>query len=234
MSDPEVFAGLLQMPYPSVEAWRKNLEQQVEQHDGLHLLAIDNGEVIASGGIHSVGSRMRRRHVAGLGICIARERQGQGIGSEMMTRLLDWADNWAGYLRIELTVYADNQRAIALYRRFGFEMEGTHRAHAQRRIRRHACDGTLPSESAAGAAVALAIENGTSMRILLVLFLVLSISGCAVVAVGTAVGSAAVAVGSAAVSVGSTVVGVTTDAVVGTAKVIGSAVTPGDDKPAGK
>ncbi len=72
------------------------------------------------------------------------------------------------------------------------------------------------------------------MRILLVLFLVLSISGCAVVAVGTAVGSAAVAVGSAAVSVGSTVVGVTTDAVVGTAKVIGSAVTPGDDKPAGK
>jgi putative acetyltransferase len=132
MSDPEVFAGLLQMPYPSVEAWRKNLEQQVEQHDGLHLLAIDNGEVIASGGIHSVGSRMRRRHVAGLGICIARERQGQGIGSEMMKRLLDWADNWAGYLRIELTVYADNQRAIALYRRFGFEMEGTHRAHALR------------------------------------------------------------------------------------------------------
>ncbi len=92
MSDPEVFASLLQMPYPSVEAWRKHLEQQVEQHDSLHLLAIDNGEVIASGGIHSVGSRMRRRHVAGLGICIARERQGQGIGSEMMKRLLDWAE----------------------------------------------------------------------------------------------------------------------------------------------
>ena len=72
------------------------------------------------------------------------------------------------------------------------------------------------------------------MRILLLLSLVLSISGCAVVTVGAAVGSAAVAVGSAAVSVGSTVVGVTTDAVVGTAKVIGSAVTPGDDKPVAK
>jgi putative acetyltransferase len=132
MSDPEVFAGLMQMPYPSVEAWRKRLEQQIEQQDGLHLLAIEQGQVIASGGIHGTGWGVRRRHVAGLGLCIARERQGQGIGSEMMKRLLDWCDNWAGYLRIELTVYADNQRAIALYRRFGFEMEGTHRAHALR------------------------------------------------------------------------------------------------------
>jgi putative acetyltransferase len=99
MSDPQVFAGLLQAPYPSAEAWRKNLEQQAEQNDGLHLLAIDNGEVIASGGIHGVGTRIRRRHVAGLGLCVAAERQKQGVGSEMMRRLLDWSDNWVFYLR---------------------------------------------------------------------------------------------------------------------------------------
>ena len=29
-------------------------------------------------------------------------------------------------------VYADNERAIALYRKFGFEAEGTHRAYALR------------------------------------------------------------------------------------------------------
>lgn len=132
MSDPQVFAGLLQMPYPSVEAWRKRLEQQTEQQDGLHLLAIEDGEVIASAGIHSAGTSMRRRHVAGLGICVVRARQQQGVGSEMMKRLLDWSDNWAGYLRIELHVYTDNERAISLYRRFGFELEGTHRAHALR------------------------------------------------------------------------------------------------------
>lgn len=72
------------------------------------------------------------------------------------------------------------------------------------------------------------------MRLLLMLFLALSTAGCAVVTVGAAVGSAAVTVGSAAVSVGTTVAGVAADAVVGTAKVIGSAVTPGGDAPAAK
>ena len=46
--------------------------------------------------------------------------QGKGIGDELMRRLLDRADNWAGYLKIELTVYVDNARAIALYRKYGF------------------------------------------------------------------------------------------------------------------
>lgn len=72
------------------------------------------------------------------------------------------------------------------------------------------------------------------MRTIFVLMVVLTLGGCAVVTVTTAVGSAAVAVGSAALSVGTTVVGVTSDAVVGTAKVIGSAVTLGDDKPTAK
>lgn len=132
MSDPQVFAGLLQMPYPSVEVWRKRLEERVERQDGLHLLAIENGEVIASGDIHSASVSMRRRHVGMLGICVMRERQNQGVGSEMMRRLLEWSDNWAGYLRIELGVYTDNERAISLYRRFGFVMEGTQRASALR------------------------------------------------------------------------------------------------------
>lgn len=132
MSDPQVFAGLLQMPYPSVEAWRKRLEDRLDQQDGLHLVAVDADEVIASGGIRGFGPVLRRRHAAHLGICVTRERQQQGIGSEMMRRLCEWADNWAGYLRIELTVYTDNEPAIALYRRFGFVIEGTHRAHAMR------------------------------------------------------------------------------------------------------
>jgi L-phenylalanine/L-methionine N-acetyltransferase len=49
-----------------------------------------------------------------------------------MTGLLDWADNWAAVLRIELTVFTDNARAIALYQRHGFAQEGVMRAYALR------------------------------------------------------------------------------------------------------
>ena len=37
-----------------------------------------------------------------------------------MTSLCDYADRWGQVLRIELQVFADNARAIALYRSFGF------------------------------------------------------------------------------------------------------------------
>jgi putative acetyltransferase len=49
-----------------------------------------------------------------------------------MTALLNWADNWAQVLRVELSVFADNERAIRLYERFGFEREGLCRADAMR------------------------------------------------------------------------------------------------------
>ena len=58
--------------------------------------------------------------------------QGKGVGRALMKALLDVADGWLNIFRIELNVFSDNERAIALYREFGFEIEGTHRAYALR------------------------------------------------------------------------------------------------------
>jgi putative acetyltransferase len=58
--------------------------------------------------------------------------QGQGIGTELMTAMVDLAENWLNIRRIELQVYTDNEPGIALYKKFGFEIEGTHRNHAFR------------------------------------------------------------------------------------------------------
>lgn len=135
MSDEDVISELLQTPYPGVESWRKRLESQAADVEGIHLVAVHGSEVVASAGFHGHPNVPRLRHSAMLGIGVARAWQGRGVGSEMMRRLLDLADNWLGLLRIELSVYTDNARAIALYRKHGFEMEGTLRAFALRQGR---------------------------------------------------------------------------------------------------
>ena len=67
-----------------------------------------------------------------LGISVAGPAQRSGVGLALMTAALDYADRWTPIRRIELTVFVDNAGAIALYRRCGFEHEGTHRAFALR------------------------------------------------------------------------------------------------------
>ena len=49
-----------------------------------------------------------------------------------MRAALDMADNRLNLSRLDLRVYVDNAPAIALYEKFGFEVEGTHRRFAFR------------------------------------------------------------------------------------------------------
>ena len=125
---PGTFEGTLQLPDMPV-ASRLEWLQKLEPHS-CRLVAVAQGQVVGSAGLHPAGLSLRRAHVRMLGIGIATGWQGKGVGRLLIARLLDWADHWAGVLRIELTVHADNQRAIALYRSMGFVEEGRHRAYA--------------------------------------------------------------------------------------------------------
>lgn len=133
MSDADVFGNLLQLPYPTEELWRQRLAEGLAPgKSDLHLVAVSKGQVIGSAGLHPVGPALRRRHALMLGISVLPSAQNRGVGSGLMAALLDFADNWAQALRIELTVYCDNERAIRLYQRHSFEIEGRLRGYALR------------------------------------------------------------------------------------------------------
>lgn len=133
MGDPAVYAGVLQPPYADEEVWRARLaENQAPGKTDLVLVAERDGEVVGNAGLHPASAALRRRHAMMLGISVAGSAQRQGVGSALMQALVDYADRWGQVLRIELTVYTDNAAAIALYRRFGFVLEGTQRAYALR------------------------------------------------------------------------------------------------------
>ena len=122
-------AATLQNPYPSIAQWHERLTTDAASN--YIFVALADGGVVGSCGLHG-NKNPRRQHAWGLGISVRDDWQARGVGTRLMTTLLDLADNWLGALRIELTVYADNAVAIRMYKKFGFVAEGTHRAFALR------------------------------------------------------------------------------------------------------
>ncbi|MCB9673600.1 MAG: GNAT family N-acetyltransferase [Alphaproteobacteria bacterium] len=65
----------------------------------------------------------RTQHVVKLEIMVEEASRGQGIGKALLEAALDWAEA-APVAKIGLNVFADNARALALYRSLGFAEEG--------------------------------------------------------------------------------------------------------------
>jgi Acetyltransferases, including N-acetylases of ribosomal proteins len=72
----------------------------------------------------------RKKHVAQITIMVNSDYHGQGIGTRLMEHLMDLADNKLKLKRLELCVFDGNMRAVNLYKKFGFAVEGSMRCSA--------------------------------------------------------------------------------------------------------
>ena len=87
-----------------------------------YMVAERAGQVVGIAGL-TVGTG-RLRHSGHLFAYVARQHQGQGIGTRLVQALLDLADQWLLLRRVELTVLTENEGAKRLYERLGFVVEG--------------------------------------------------------------------------------------------------------------
>ncbi|TAH49382.1 MAG: GNAT family N-acetyltransferase [Chloroflexota bacterium] len=126
---PRVIWGTLQLPYPSVQAWRKRLEVNDEL---FRFVACVDGQVIGTLGLHLDPNRPRRKHAGGIGMAVRDDWQGKGVGTALMQAVVELADKWLNLTRLELEVYVDNEPAVHLYKKFGFEIEGRIKQHSYR------------------------------------------------------------------------------------------------------
>ena len=93
-----------------------------ESPNSLFLLAERNGEIV--GAMDMQGMRHPQcKHVGYVGLTVRRDVRGQGIGSALFNALFARAKS-VGVTRLELEVFANNPRAIALYERMGFHVDG--------------------------------------------------------------------------------------------------------------
>ncbi len=95
------------------------------QDDWPHFVAIVEESVVGWCDITSL-HRQAFAHAGSLGIGVLTSYRGQGIGVALIQAALNKAQA-IGLTRIELTVRENNKRAIALYEKQGFLIEGLHR-----------------------------------------------------------------------------------------------------------
>ncbi|MFN3513240.1 MAG: GNAT family N-acetyltransferase [Phenylobacterium sp.] len=128
LNQPRAVWGALQTPFTSIEERRKRMASLPAGHT--NFVAVVEGKVIGTLGLNRLEGR--RSHVGTIGMAVHDAFAGRGAGSALMAAAVEQADRWLNLTRLELNVYADNARAIALYERFGFEREGLFRAFAWR------------------------------------------------------------------------------------------------------
>jgi len=99
-----------------IEACRKN-------QNSLFLIAEWRGEIIGcltfSGGNHN-----RIGHYGEFGVTVLKRYWGQGVGRILIRYLINWARASHIIRKINLKVRTDNIKAINLYKKLGFVMEG--------------------------------------------------------------------------------------------------------------
>ncbi|WP_163930486.1 GNAT family N-acetyltransferase [Paraferrimonas sp. SM1919] len=126
---PQNYSATLQLPFPSLDKWQQNLG--TPSNNFYSLVAELNGEIVGQIGIDHFANP-RRRHVANIGMAVLANHQGKGVGSALLKGAIELCNNWLAVSRIELEVYTDNTAAINLYKKFGFNTEGTAKNYAFR------------------------------------------------------------------------------------------------------
>ncbi len=127
---PGVRWGTLATPFESVEQIRKR--RLVNPAPVGRCLVACIGDEVVGEAVVFAKPMPRIAHGGDIGIMVHDDWRHRGVGSALFAALIDIADNWMGLRRLELHVYTDNAAALALYKKFGFEIEATEIADAFR------------------------------------------------------------------------------------------------------
>lgn len=105
-----------------------------------HAWSSDRVDLVAASGERVIGHLTAAReegvacnHVASVGLAVAADWRGRGVGSALMAEVIAWGRQM-GVEKLALSVFPHNQVAIEMYRRFGFAEEGRLSGHSKKSI----------------------------------------------------------------------------------------------------
>jgi putative acetyltransferase len=136
--DAEQIAALLNLPGFRRNTLRMPFHTPEQVRGWMERSTPDTTAIVACRGDTIVGAADLRRfsgrrvHAGEIGLGVHDDYARRGVGSALLSALIDAGERWLGLTRLELAVYTDNAPALALYRKYGFVVEGTYQAYAFR------------------------------------------------------------------------------------------------------
>jgi RimJ/RimL family protein N-acetyltransferase len=107
----------------TVEQLRKSVQKHARAPGYLYLVAEVGGQVV--GMVHFANGLLHRTAHAGmLSIYVDYDWRGQGVGQHLLQGLIDWAERNPRIEKLSLAVFSTNIKAIGLYEKLGFQIEG--------------------------------------------------------------------------------------------------------------
>lgn len=108
----------------SIEHEEQFLDGISKQKNALFIIAEFEGIIIGNLNF-SGGTRPRTAHTGEFGVSVLKDYWGKGLGTELVSYLIDWSKNSELIRKINLRVRTDNTSAIYVYEKLGFKVEGT-------------------------------------------------------------------------------------------------------------
>jgi len=107
----------------SVKEEEEFISSALSKANALFIVAEVNGKIVGNLNF-SGGPRKRNYHVGEFGVSVLKEYWGKRIGEKLIKYLIKWAEE-NGMRKINLRVRTDNEKAVKLYKKLGFSLEGT-------------------------------------------------------------------------------------------------------------
>ncbi len=117
---PGVMKWMLSYPVESVHSIRKDILNE----DNYCLVAVDENDKVVGYTKLAHWTNPRQRHKGRISIAVDANYHRMGIGTLLLTNILDFADNQLKLFKVDLTVQKENEFAVNLYKKFGFVKEG--------------------------------------------------------------------------------------------------------------
>lgn len=108
--------------YIDKTGFKQIIKEDTESKNNLFLVAEFDGRVV--GFSRCEGGKLKRTaHKVEFGVCVLKEFWGYGIGQNFLKESINWADS-NEIKKMNLSVIEINDKAIKLYEKYGFEVEG--------------------------------------------------------------------------------------------------------------